>query len=315
MGGIFAVQAGLSFLGGATSEAEGGVQRFTNRLAEGLGGITTAVFAGTALRDFGNSLKDSENSIGKAFGKFGGHLGAAVAVVGGVTSAINMFDSMIADATGATDREAMAMATLTEATKGLTNSFSTLDEVAKLRIAKEGEEFLGEAPDSASKNFWKTVTDVAVGSIGGGAGNLLPNVGLKEEGTLVTMARFAQRDDQILTQPGDARMVAKARQEFIGALPEDERKDGAGKFEKLLREAAKGGGTATRGKFSGIDVTAKILGGLGIGPQIEELDANESTQFLKDIEKELKKIEENTESQGKGGRRFKECDGGKSENC
>lgn len=63
LGGIFAVQVGMSALSGATSDAEGGFMRFANRLTTLGSSLTTAAFAGSALNDFGKSLGGQEVNL------------------------------------------------------------------------------------------------------------------------------------------------------------------------------------------------------------------------------------------------------------
>ena len=136
LGTIFAVQAGLSLLTGATSDAEKGLGRFTNRVSEGLGTITTAAFAASALKDLG---KETTGFMGK-LGRFTGKLGVAGAAIFAAKGAFDMITNIVNDATGATDKSKIALAKLADSAEDAAFTLSGLSEVEKAKLPEKIEQ-------------------------------------------------------------------------------------------------------------------------------------------------------------------------------
>ena len=149
LGAIFAVSAGLAALQGATSDAEGGIGRFVNRLSEGLQGITTAAFASSAISSFGQSLSDGGKAAqfaGKSLKMVGG-LGM---VVGTAVSAVNMFVKMQNDANGVTDVVNLSLARMADAADNAAVALNKIGAEELIDInAMMDREFGGTA------GFWK----------------------------------------------------------------------------------------------------------------------------------------------------------------
>lgn len=138
LGTVFAVQMGLSLLAGATSDAEKGFGRFTNRLTSALSTVTTAALAGSALGQFGDSFKDTKPALGKFLKGLGGVSIAFGAVVGGV----KFFKNIINDASGETDAAAKNMAFLSDAANTAGRALNSLGEVGQILAKDEAEEIL-----------------------------------------------------------------------------------------------------------------------------------------------------------------------------
>ena len=143
LGPIFAVQAGLSFLGGATEGASSALGRYTNIVSEGLSGATSAAFAGVALKDFGDQLQEGGSKLGGALGGMVSKLGVWGAVAGGLFSAFKMGVEIFNEVTGANDRAAMAAAKLADATGKLTFKFNSLSQARQLEATQGAEEAVG----------------------------------------------------------------------------------------------------------------------------------------------------------------------------
>jgi hypothetical protein len=82
LGTIFAVQAGLSLLTGATNDSTSALVRYTNIISNSLGNITTAAFAASAFKDMATTGKGLVGVFGK-LGVAGAAVGAAFALFEG----------------------------------------------------------------------------------------------------------------------------------------------------------------------------------------------------------------------------------------
>jgi TP901 family phage tail tape measure protein len=82
LGTIFAVQAGLSLLTGATNDSTNALVRYTNVISNSLGNITTAAFAASAFKDMATTGKGLVGVFGK-LGVAGAAVGAAFALFEG----------------------------------------------------------------------------------------------------------------------------------------------------------------------------------------------------------------------------------------
>ena len=135
LGGIFAVQMGLSFLTGATSDAEEGLEKFANITAKTFSGLTTAAFAGTAINDFGKQIGGAAGGIVSKLGMYGAAIGAGVAIFKGINEAVN-------EATGKNRAAAMAMAAVADSAKNLKFRFDGLNAVQKTAAEQEAKDIL-----------------------------------------------------------------------------------------------------------------------------------------------------------------------------
>ena len=142
IGTIFAVQAGLSLLSGATSDAEQGIGRLTNRISDALGTATTGAFAGSALLQMGREGGTSTSRMTRMFSKLAGAAGFAAIGFGAVKGSLDLFDGIVRDATGQTDSSRKALGLLGEQSKELTSVLSQLTDVERLRIKTESSMLL-----------------------------------------------------------------------------------------------------------------------------------------------------------------------------
>ena len=131
LGPIFAVTAAMSALQGATSDAEKGLGKFTNITSKALGGMATAVFAGTALTGFATDMKASNSNLTKGFGKvlgplstFGMALGIAAAVV---KAAGDIWDQ----ASGVSDAASVALGNVAESAERAALKLDSLSPAAR----------------------------------------------------------------------------------------------------------------------------------------------------------------------------------------
>ena len=135
LGGIFAVQIGMSALTGATSEMNDGFGRVINRVA-GLGAsLATAAFAGSAINDFGKSLKGVGGKFVSGLGIYGAALAAGVSVFKGL-------NTLYEDATGITDANNLAMAKLADGANKAAIKLSDLGELEKLTNSQTRENIM-----------------------------------------------------------------------------------------------------------------------------------------------------------------------------
>tara|TARA_R110002020_G_scaffold70186_1_gene182185 strand:+ start:5902 stop:12144 length:6243 start_codon:yes stop_codon:yes gene_type:complete len=132
LGGIFAVQIGLSGLSGATSGAEDGLKKFANITFKAMSSMTTAAFAGSAINDFGKSIGGASGKIVSKLGLYGAALSAGISLFKGINAIID-------EATGKNRAAASSMAILADATKNLAFSFDNLSEVRKVRLREEAK--------------------------------------------------------------------------------------------------------------------------------------------------------------------------------
>jgi TP901 family phage tail tape measure protein len=161
LGKIFAVQAGLSLLSGSTASAEEGLGRFTNRLSSGLGSITSAAFAASALKDMGKGAK----GVGGILGRFGAKLGLAGAAAFAIKGALDMTKKLFEDFSGETDRLKTGLATLDDAVKKAAGSLDSLSEVEKLNLENVAKEISKESKITVREEIMK-VDAVAMALIG-----------------------------------------------------------------------------------------------------------------------------------------------------
>ncbi len=144
LGPIFAVQMAMSAMSGATSDATSAMGKYTNITVSAMSGMTTAVFAGTALTGFGKDIQASGGSFKtamggavKGLGLLGMAVGAGVAVYKGIIEVIN-------EQSGANKRATMAVATLADAAKHLSVQFGSLSQSTQAKLGIEAGEVVSE---------------------------------------------------------------------------------------------------------------------------------------------------------------------------
>jgi hypothetical protein len=135
LGPIFALQAGLSFLSGATEGAGGAVKKYTNIISESLSGASSAAFAGVALNDFGKNIEGIGGKFVSKLGIWGAAIGGGIAIFKGVNEAINEY-------TGKNKAASLAMAALTDATKKLVFNFTNLSAVEQQNVKNEAKDII-----------------------------------------------------------------------------------------------------------------------------------------------------------------------------
>jgi hypothetical protein len=143
LGPIFAVQAGLSFLSGATDDAGSAMGKYTNIVSDSLSGATSAVFAATAVKDFGDNIAEASDGLK---GKFGAALGKLSIFAGAIGVGIALFkglNEIMNQRSGLNDRVATSMARLADISDELGRQFKFLNEVQKLGIKRKAESVVG----------------------------------------------------------------------------------------------------------------------------------------------------------------------------
>jgi len=141
-GVIFGVGAGLTALEAATAGSESALARYTSIISGSLASISNFAFAGKAVSDMGNQMKLSGGKFKGAIGGAVGKLGAYGAAIGAGIEIFKLGSSLYDEASGANERATTALAFLTDATKDLSNSFSSLDAVLKDKINNQVDDIL-----------------------------------------------------------------------------------------------------------------------------------------------------------------------------
>ena len=220
LGTIFAVQAGFSLLTGATSDVEQGFGKVVNQISNFAGTITTGVFAGTALKDFGRSLESTRPRLG-AFTKGLGTLSIALSAV---TAGFNLFREIYKDQTGITDSTNIVMARLADSAEKASRRLSDLSNVDQRLLQNAVRDLLGS----------DRTQDTALAALGRVFGKPM-NEGLLNTGVIVSETQT--KPGQVIIDPG---MTEAIRQTFLDAMVEG---IGAPQIKDALRLAAKGGAT------------------------------------------------------------------------
>jgi TP901 family phage tail tape measure protein len=143
LGTIFAVQAGLSLLTGATNDSTSALVRYTNVISNSLGNITTAAFAVSAFKDMATTGKGLVGVFGK--------LGVAGAAVGAAFALFEGGKQLYYEYSGANKRAA-------DAAKALANSASE----AAVRL----EDLNPEAKESIDRTVEGLIKELNI-SVGG----------------------------------------------------------------------------------------------------------------------------------------------------
>ena len=143
LGTIFAVQAGLSLLTGATNDSTSALVRYTNVISNSLGNITTAAFAASAFKDMATTGKGLVGVFGK--------LGVAGAAVGAAFALFEGGKQLYYEYSGANKRAA-------DAAKALANSASE----AAVRL----EDLNPEAKESIDRTVEGLIKELNI-SVGG----------------------------------------------------------------------------------------------------------------------------------------------------
>jgi TP901 family phage tail tape measure protein len=132
LGTIFAVQAGLSLLTGATSDASSTVIKFANQLSSSAGSITTAFFAAEGIKN----IVPETNRLSKVFGG----LAKAGIITTVAIEAFNIIKFSIDELSGKNKEAALSTAAFNDAVKaaGISlGSLSELDQLSRINKAKD----------------------------------------------------------------------------------------------------------------------------------------------------------------------------------
>jgi TP901 family phage tail tape measure protein len=131
LGTLFAVQAGLSLLTGATNDSSSSLVKFTNIVSQGAGTFTTAMFAIQGLAGMGGKL-------GAVFSKLGPYGIAAAATF----SAFQVADGLINEFSGANKLAAENSAKLAKAAGEAAVKLEDLDPVKQQKVKQTSANFL-----------------------------------------------------------------------------------------------------------------------------------------------------------------------------
>ena len=229
LGPIFAAQIAMSAFNGATSDATSGVGLFMKRLSGGLSGLTTAAFAGSALKSFGDSMTNAQGNVTK-FGKTLGMVGVVGAALGGAVSMIDAFSKMNEDATGVTEANALAVAKMADAAKNAAISLNTLSEVKKVEITEALKEAFGG--DTGT-----------LGSLGVAFGGFL-SMGLANfgKGDLFTQAEIEnQAAGTVQVKQSEQKVIAQNAAQAVAAMTQMEgisTEEAIARVASIVREEA-----------------------------------------------------------------------------
>ena len=136
LGGIFAVQLGMSALQGATSGATEGFGLLANRVTTLGSSFTTAAFAGSAIDGFGKSIGGKGGGIISKIGIWGAALGASAAAL---KFSVNVFE----DSTGITDNTNTAIAALGDASTNAARKLNSLSKIDQKTLMDEANRLVG----------------------------------------------------------------------------------------------------------------------------------------------------------------------------
>ncbi len=135
LGTVFAVQGALSALGGATSDATGGIAKFTNAFSSAAGAATTFVFAGQGLSQaFGGAATTA--------GKLIGNLGIYGAALTGAYVAFKEFGKYMDSANPDIQKAAEASLRLAEAADKASINLKMLNPVQQENIKKRASDLI-----------------------------------------------------------------------------------------------------------------------------------------------------------------------------
>tara|TARA_R100001129_G_scaffold16151_2_gene10616 strand:+ start:1726 stop:8508 length:6783 start_codon:yes stop_codon:yes gene_type:complete len=127
LGGIFALQAGMTMLGGATADATDGFARYTNIVSEGIAAGSTASFA---LEGLGGALEGAGGKVGK----LGGFLKGLSVKVGILTAAYKIGSDVFDQVTGVTNAAADAMSQVSESAQKAAIRLDMLSPTGQKRV-------------------------------------------------------------------------------------------------------------------------------------------------------------------------------------
>jgi predicted chitinase len=136
LGTIFAVQAGLSLLTGATNDSTSALVRYTNVISNSLGNITTAAFAASAFKDMATTGKGLVGVFGK--------LGVAGAAVGAAFALFEGGKQLYYEYSGANKRAADAAKALADSASEAAVRLEDLNPEAKESIDRTVEGLIKE---------------------------------------------------------------------------------------------------------------------------------------------------------------------------
>lgn len=147
LGIIFGVQAGLSALTAATGDSESALGRYTNIIADSASTVTSFAFAGSAVKSFGDSFKDTEGKLAGfkgGLGKVVGSLGTLGVVAGAAFGAFKLGTELYNEYSGANIRAANALARVKDSADSLSFAFETLSNVEKEDVKQRAESILNK---------------------------------------------------------------------------------------------------------------------------------------------------------------------------
>ena len=227
LGGIFAAQIAMSALTGATSGATEGFGLFMNRLSKGLSGVTTAAFAGSALKSFGDSMTNAQGKV-TGFGKALGKAGVIGAVLGASVSMLEAFNKMGEDSSGITQANNLALAKMADAARNAAISLGTLSKVDQLKVGEALTESFGGGDGTMAQ-----IGKAFAGMVGFKFG----------EGDLLTQVEIANAAaNTVSVTQSQQETIKKLAAEAVAAMVQQEGvsiDDAVKRIEKEVRSAAR----------------------------------------------------------------------------
>lgn len=158
LGPIFAVQAALSGLAGATSNAEDEMLKYTNIVAEGASTFSSAAFAIQGLQSMGGKI----GGIVSKLGPYG------IAIAGGI-ALFNTAGEALDQFWGVTDKAAASMDKVAKASELAAFKLSDFSKSEQTRISKSGAGLVaGATITDPTKDFNNTVNFEGFDPLGGG---------------------------------------------------------------------------------------------------------------------------------------------------
>jgi TP901 family phage tail tape measure protein len=142
LGTIFAVQAGMSVLTGATDGATSGIGKFANALSEGIGNFSTAAFAIQGV-----------TSMGGAFGKFASKLGPYGLAIAGITATYSATAKYLDEVNGVNAAAAKNIAKMSDAAQNAAFNLDKLPQAAQKNIVGSAQRLVSGAATSSSYQY------------------------------------------------------------------------------------------------------------------------------------------------------------------
>jgi TP901 family phage tail tape measure protein len=188
LGTIFAVQAGMSVLTGATDGATNGFAKFANSFGTVASSVSTVVFAGQGLSQ---AFGGAEKGLGKVVGKLGIYGAVAVGVYTGFQELTKYLDSTNPEIQKASE----AMSRVSDAASRAAVNLNTLNPALKERVQKESKKLISDA-----RKY--TTTEYAT------SGGTMGAYGSSATREVIRSAEFEGVSDQV--QTGFEELIAQA---------------------------------------------------------------------------------------------------------